>query len=228
MNLPDAIIAFLPGFFAIVIFHLIGEFLSEKYDPKYLWIRYVTKPLIVASLIIFYSSSLSANWWIVAALSYGLLGDIFLMIPDPEKKGLWLRAGLMSFLLGHILYIVAFILTAQDFSHYQWWSLFLAIPFVIGVAVVQPWLSKYTDDLTIAVTIYVLILALMGVTTTFLLGFGTALGFILLYLGAWFFTASDVLNGIGRFVVQFKYERILTMFTYSVGQLLIVLGMLYL
>ncbi len=226
----DANIEFISIFGAIVLFHLLGEFLSEKYDLKYLWIRYITKPLIIPFLILFYISSneLTVNWWVVTALLWGFLGDVFLMIPDPEKKDLWLRAGLISFLFGHVLYIIAFIIMAQDFSHFQWWSIFLAVPFVICAAIVQPKLTKHTGDMTIAVTVYIFVITFMGISTTFLLNLGTVTGFILLYIGAWVFLISDILNGIGRFVVQFKYERIITMFTYVVGQLLIVLGLTFL
>ena len=223
-------IPYISIFGVIVLFHLLGEFLSEKYDLKYLWIRYITKPLIIPFLIFVYLSSnrLTESWWVVSALLWGFLGDIFLMIPDPEKKGLWLRAGLISFVFGHVLYVIAFIIMAQDFSHFRWWSILLAVPFVISAAIVQPKLTKYTGDMTIAVTIYIFVITFMGISTTFLLNLGTFVGFILLYIGAWVFLISDILNGIGRFVVQFKYERVLTMFTYAVGQLLIVLGLTFL
>jgi uncharacterized membrane protein YhhN len=89
-------------------------------------------------------------------------------------------------------------------------------------------MTKHTGDLTIAVTAYIIIIALMGISTTFLLNFGTATGFVLLYVGAWFFAISDILNGIGKFIVQFKYEKVTTMFTYIAGQLLIILGIIYL
>ena len=229
MVLGIARIILLSIFGIITLLHLLGEFLSERIADKYIWIRYVTKPFLIPTLLAFYVvSNDSINWWIVVALLGGFLGDVFLMLPDPEKKRLWLRMGLLSFLLGHIFYIIGFIITAQNFSHYQWWSLFLAVPFIIGAIIVQPRLTKHTGSMTIAVTAYIIVIALMGVSTTFLLDFGTVYGFILLYVGAWMFVISDILNGIGKFVVQFRYERVATMFTYLLGQLLIVLGIIYL
>ena len=208
--------------------HLLGEYFSERGKERSILIRYITKPLLIPILIVFYViANPSINWWIVVALIGGFLGDVFLMIPDSEKKKFWLKIGLISFLLGHIFYIVAFILTAQNFNHYQWWSVFLAIPFVIGALIAHPRMTKHTGDMTIAVTAYIIVIALMGISTTFLLGFGTVIGFVLLYIGAWAFAISDILNGIGKFINDFKYERVITMFTYVLGQLLLVLGMVY-
>ncbi|MHA1198066.1 MAG: lysoplasmalogenase [Candidatus Heimdallarchaeaceae archaeon] len=221
-------IILLSVFSSIAIIHLVGEFLSEQDGEKYLWIRYVTKPLLIPMLLAFYVvANTSINWWVVVALIGGFLGDVFLMLPDPKKKRVWLRVGLVSFLLGHIFYIVAFILISQNFSHYRWWSIFLAIPFVIGAIIVHPRLTKHTGDMTIAVTAYIVIIGLMGISSTFLLGLGTTTGFILIYIGAWLFVISDILNGIAKFVVQFNYERVITMLTYILGQLLLILGLIY-
>ena len=71
-------------------------------------------------------------------------------------------------------------------------------------------------------------LAFVGISTTFLFGYGTIEGILLLYLGAWLFAVSDAMNGYVKFVSAFKYERVITMFTYIVGQLMIVLGVIFL
>ncbi|MCE7742127.1 MAG: lysoplasmalogenase [Candidatus Heimdallarchaeota archaeon] len=227
MGVPQIVL--LSIFCSIVFLHLLGEFLYDRGFENVKIIRYLTKPFLIPLLLSFYILTTTLlNWWIVIALVGGFLGDVFLMVPDPKEKKLWLRFGLISFLLGHIFYVVAFILIANDFSHYQWWSVFLIIPFVIGAIIVHPRLTKHTGDMTMAVTAYIIIIALMGISTTFLLGFGTTTGFVLLYVGSWFFVISDIINGIGKFVIQFKYERVITMFTYILGQLLLVLGIIHL
>lgn len=222
-------IVFLSLFSIFSLAHLIGELIIEKNEKKFLILRYITKPFLMPLLLSYYISALEyVNWFLIFALIFGFIGDIFLMLPDPEKTKKWLRIGLISFLIGHLVYIAAFIYEAGNFSHFVWWSIFLAIPFIIAALVIHPKLTKYTGKMTIAVTIYIIVIALMGISTTFLIGYADVVAFLLIYFGACLFTISDTMNGYAKFVNKFKFERIITMFTYIIGQLMIVLGILYL
>jgi len=213
----------------VTLVHLIGEFLVDIGKGNFIVLRYITKPFLMPLLLLFYViGNVNVNWLICSAIIGGFLGDIFLMIPDPKKTRRWLRIGLVAFLIGHILYIAAFIVVAGKFIHYQWWSIFLAIPFVIAAIIIHPRLTKHTGKMTAAVTLYIVVIGLMGISTTFLVGYGTIVGILLLYLGAWLFAVSDTMNGYAKFVFAFKYERVITMFTYITGQLMIVFGILFL
>ena len=221
-------LVFLISFAVISSIHLLGEFIIDSGKSKFIILRYLTKPLIVPFLILFL---ISYSWivdllnvFFILALIFGFFGDIFLMIPDPDKKRLWLKVGLASFLIGHVFYIVAFVINAS----WAWWSIFTAFPFVISAAVIHPYLTKHTGDMTSAVTAYIIVITLMGICSTFLFIEGgwtdIQLGALIVYFGSWLFTISDTINGIGKFVKEFKFERVITMFTYISGQLLIVLG----
>ncbi len=214
-------------FFSLI--HLLGEFLVDNGKEKFIIVRYLTKPFLMPLLLLFYViGNVNINWLISSAIIGGFVGDIFLMLPDPEKTRKWLRIGLVSFLIGHLLYIAAFIYIAGNFVHFVWWSVLLAIPFVIAAVLIHPRMTKHTGKMTTAVTIYIIVIGLMGISTTFLFGYGTIEGILLLYLGAWLFAVSDAMNGYVKFVSAFKYERVITMFTYIVGQLMIVLGVIFL
>ncbi len=216
-------------FVTISLIHLLGEFLVDIGRSNFILLRYLTKPLLIPLLLIFfvsfYWSTSKFNIFLILALCLGFLGDIFLMIPDPEKKRLWLKVGLGVFLIGHIMYVVAFIINLT----WVWWSLFLAFPFVIAAAFVHPYMTKYTGNMTKYVTAYIIIICLMCICSTLMFlpnswSFEFQAGSIILYFGVWLFAVSDIFNGMVKFVKKIKLSNLIIMLTYISGQLLIVIG----
>ena len=88
---------------------------------------YVFKPLtlvlMIAAALALDPTSDAARAWFVVALVFSLLGDVFLMLPTDAFV-----AGLSSFLLAHVAYVVGL---NQD-SAGNWW---LAVPVVVVAAV---------------------------------------------------------------------------------------------
>jgi len=206
--------------------HLLGEYLNDQGKEQYAVLGYFTKPLLMSLLLLFYLVSTSfVNWWLISALILAFIGDVSLLIQSLKQKSLWFITGLVSFLLGHIAYIVLF-LTSSNFLGYKWWSIFLALPFVISAIIVQRILSSHTGKMTVAVTVYILVICLMGISTTFLWSVRSILAPLLVYLGAWLFAISDILNGYVRFVRVIKFKGTIIMSSYIFAQLLIVLGVL--
>ncbi|MBA7572617.1 hypothetical protein ES708_14400 [subsurface metagenome] len=220
---------FMIGFFLFFVIHLIGELLliKNKESKNNLMIRYISKPLLMPLLACFYIfDNTSLNVWVILGIAGGFLGDVFLMIPDPKKTKKFFKIGLISFLLGHLFYIIALIIMT-DFSNYQWWSILLSIPYIVIGAIVYPRLIKHTGKMKIPVTIYLIVIILMGVCTTFLWGGAEPIGVILLMLGALVFIISDTINAFNKFAKEIPYERLYTMTTYLLGQFLLVLGFIY-
>ncbi|MHA1828535.1 MAG: lysoplasmalogenase [Candidatus Heimdallarchaeaceae archaeon] len=216
-------------FVLISIIHLLGEFLIDRGKVQLDIIRNTTKPMLMPSLLIFYLLENNfPNVFIILALIFGFLGDIFLMIQTPKKTKKWLILGLVAFLIGHLFYISASVMIAGNFSHYLWWSIFLALPFLAVATVTQPILTKKTCKLTSAITIYIIVVCLMGISITFLFAYSSLYSFLLIYLGAWFFSLSDALNGYRRFVRPFPYKNVLIMFSYILGQSLLISGFTFL
>ncbi len=217
------------GFFTFFVIHLIGESLiiKNKDNKNGLLIRYISKPLLMPLLACFYIfDNSSLDWWVILGIAGGFIGDVCLMIPDPKKTKRFFKFGLISFLLGHFFYIIALILMT-DFSNYQWWSILFSIPYILIGVIVYPRLIKHTGKMKIPVTVYLIVIILMGVSTPLLWGNNEPIGVILLMMGALVFIISDTINAFNKFAKEIPYERLYTMTTYLLGQFLLVLGFLY-
>jgi uncharacterized membrane protein YhhN len=183
-----------------VSIHLLGEYLIIKGKAGDL-IEYLTKPFLMPLLAAFYvasalDTSTPINWWFVAGILGGFLGDFFLMLPDKSGKNTSFKIGLIAFLLGHIFYIIS----------------------------MAPKLLKHTGKMSIPVGVYIVVIVLMGYSTSVLIGIVNLSAVILLIVGAWLFIISDTLNAWHRFVSPIIYERLWVMSTYIAGQFLIVFG----
>ena len=220
---------FIIAFFTFFAIHLFGEFLiiKNKENNNGLLIRYTTKPLLMPLLACVYLlDNINLDWWVILGIAGGFIGDMCLMIPDPNKTKRFFKIGLISFLLGHIFYIISLFLMT-DFSKYEFWSLSLTTPYIAIGIIVYPRLIKHTGKMKIPVTIYLIVIILMGVSTTLLWGSSEPISIILLMIGALVFIVSDTINAFNKFAKEIPYERIYTMTTYLLGQFLLVLGFLY-
>ncbi len=205
------------------VIHLIGEFKEN------LTLRYISKPLLMPLLGLYYIiGNPAVNFWVVAGLIGGFLGDVLLMIPDPKNTQKYFMFGLISFLLGHLFYIIAFILLAGNFSQFPLWGLILALPFVIygiiAYSKLMPYMDQNAPEMKLPVTVYLFVIMTMGVSTVFPLGYSSTLGFILSMIGAYSFIISDTIIAFNKFGPKIKNDRIYTMSTYIAGQFLIVIG----
>jgi uncharacterized membrane protein YhhN len=159
--------------------------------------------------------------WLLVALSFGLLGDIFLLSDSVPR----FKAGLAAFLVGHLAYVAAFT------THEAWptfsgvWGGVFTCALVLAAAVaftqrVVPnvWRTE-GPALALPVAAYTVVIAAMLVTA-----FGTGLG--LVALGGTIFVASDSILARDRFVAPLPRGHLMVMVTYHVGQALIVAGLL--
>ena len=179
---------------------------------------YLCKPLAtLLILLVALAGSTSAGGRYRLAIVVGLLcslaGDIFLMLPRDRFV-----AGLVSFLLAHCCYLVAF--TSDGFR----WTLWpLALALVVGVAVLGA-LWFRLGDYRWPVLVYMLVIVAMvwqaaarwdGLRTT-------AAG--LAALGAALFVLSDSVLAWNRFGRSFRAAQAVVLSTYFAAQWLIALS----
>ena len=163
-------LVFLILFIVFVVVHFVGEVLIHAEKKSGMIIRYVTKPFLIPFLVIYYILSIyytsgiaSVNWFVFVGLLLGLAGDLFLINrPDPEEQKLLFMLGLGSFLLGHIFYLVAFILTIISPYTYTPWTLGIAIPIIIYGVLIGIKILPNAEEMKIVVLAYILIIFSMG------------------------------------------------------------------
>ena len=188
-------------------------------DAERRWQAYVFKPLatlLILALALAQSASLPAyRWALIGGLVFSTAGDVFLMLPRER-----FIAGLVSFLIAHLFYILAFSIEVPFAAAPLLWLPFFAAG---GVVVAVVW-RGLAPALRGAVIAYVVVIAVMAGQAT---GRWHALGgdaALMAALGAALFVVSDSLLAINRFRAQFHAERALTLGTYWTAQVLIALS----
>jgi uncharacterized membrane protein YhhN len=140
-------------------------------------------------------------------LALSLLGDVCLMFSGER----WFAAGLISFLLAHLAYIVGFITRWQA----DWAALWLIVYGAVGI-VLGRLILPHTGKLRAPVAVYVL-----AILTMAWLGAGVN---VVAGLGAALFVTSDGMLAYDKFVRQFPSARLLVLTTYWLAQWLIALS----
>jgi uncharacterized membrane protein YhhN len=187
-------------------------------------IELIAKPLTLVLLIVAAAAGDlgDAKPWVLAALAFGLVGDIALLFSNDTAETLdpAFLAGLGAFLLGHIAYIVAFV---QHGVHP--WQTFAGLLVVLGATVLAlPRVLRGARDaggrpLAAIVSVYAALLAAMTA-----LAFGTAA--VATAIGGLIFLASDITLAWNRFVQPLLRGPVIVIVTYHVAQVLIVIGLL--
>jgi uncharacterized membrane protein YhhN len=188
--------------------------------------HWVAKPLIVLGLMAhYYFNSANRSPVFILALFFCWVGDIFLLV----KGDIFFIAGLASFLIAHVLYIICYrqyqnIDKTDELMGSQ--KVRFSLPFILictGLVVI---LFPVLGDLKIPVMIYALVLLLMVLNALFRYGRTTFQSFLFIFIGAILFMVSDSMLAINKFLHSFTEAGVLIMITYCAAQFLIVQGTL--
>jgi uncharacterized membrane protein YhhN len=209
--------------FAIVS---IGELLAVSLG----WteVHLLTKPMIMLMLIGYYMSvTEQRNSTLIRAMFFCWTGDVVLLMQGDGE--IYFILGLLAFLVGHVLYILAYrqlrwddrsneLLTTQKVRY--------AFPIVLAGTGLLVVLFPRLGPLTIPVIVYALVLIVMVMGAIFRFGRTSLDSFWLLTAGAILFMTSDSILAINKFHTPFESAAPLIMLTYILGQYLILEGVL--
>jgi uncharacterized membrane protein YhhN len=178
--------------------------------------RYIFKPLttiLILGIALTLPDPISSFYRLMVAIGmlFSLGGDIFLMLP-----GNTFVFGLVSFLVAHLFYIVAY--QSRAGLRFTLW-LFVLYALFFGAMLYLLW--PHVGALRLPVVIYALVLVMMGWQAAeqwWVLRDGSAL---LAMVGALLFMLSDATLALNKFRAPIPQHDLIIMSTYYGAQLLI-------
>ncbi len=208
--------------FVVACVLLIGLLISEKRENPVLILAFKTplSCMFVLTAVILPHPLESYYQYILAGLILGLVGDVCLAIPG---KGPF-KAGLVAFLAGHVLYVVAFAILTTPAD----WKTPVHAIIVAASGVVFLWLRPHLGDMLVPVVMYIIVITAMlssaWVTSRSpdVLPDSNCSRIILMGAGA--FYASDLFVARDRFVRKGFVNRTVGLPLYYCGQFLIALS----
>ena len=152
---------------------------------------------------------------LLIGLIFCLGGDVFLALPQ-EKMFL---CGLVSFLLGHVFYVIAFFSVA-GLNLWTWVGLGISLVLSGGIYF---WLRPHLGTMNIPVLFYVIVITVMVVGASTVLGdrWLTVPGKMMVFWGAVSFYFSDVFVARNRFLRPEFLNHLIGKPLYYCGQFLL-------
>jgi uncharacterized membrane protein YhhN len=170
---------------------------------------YIFKPL--TTILIFCIAALGClstesayGYFIITGIFFSLWGDVFLMLPGDK-----FIAGLISFLVAHLLFITGF-MTTSGFMITGW--LFCLI--FLLTAVILFVLLPHTGKTKIAVFAYMIVISIMAWQAWERWFVLKSVGAMFAGFGASLFLLSDFFLAYNRFKKAFKSAHVLVLGTY--------------
>ena len=147
---------------------------------------------------------------VLLGLVLGAIGDVCLL----GKAKQYFIAGLVSFLLGHVAYVVAF--STLPISVPQ--ALIAAAVMAAVMVALARWVFPHAPDMRVPIGVYMLVIAAMCVVAV---GAGAAGAPWMIPVGALMFTVSDIFVVRDRFVAPGFINRLWGLPLYYAAQLII-------
>ena len=210
---------------------LLAAFVFAVLESLAVWkqirgLEFIAKPAVMVMLFAYLWASIGLTGvplWFGLGILLSLAGDVFLLWLDR-----FFLFGLVSFLIGHIAYMVGF---NSPTSPLTLWGMLLAVMIGLGgVRVLRRILSVMAEKgqtrMRGPVAIYGAVISLMLLSAMLKLtdpdwGAGASL---LVALGAFLFFLSDIVLAWNKFVSPIQNGRMLNIGLYHLGQIMLAAG----
>jgi uncharacterized membrane protein YhhN len=182
-------------------------------------LEYVFKPLTmiwIILIVVLNSDPFSTRYQVIILLGLlaSLVGDIFLMLPNPK----YFLYGLASFLTAHLFYIVAFTVEGGKAP------LIYIVPFALYGVIVLWQLWPYLGIMKRPVMVYVGVILIMAWQAANRWIGARLDGSLLSMIGAYLFVMSDSALAVERFRGSWRSAPFWVLTTYFAAQWLIALS----
>ncbi len=197
---------------------------SEEQQKQLYHIFRILKFCLMPLLLLYYLAACARSGskpsdMIVLALGFGFGGDFLLEMGDK-----WFPLGTLSFLLGHVFYVIAFLLPVR-------WAtvlpalLVMAVPFAgYGVYMLVTLIrTPSAYPLRYVLTVYLAALISLSLSAFLRMTYTNLYSFLMVLIGSLLFLASDTILAFAQF--QGK-TRSGIMILYTAAQLLLIQGIL--
>ena len=193
---------------------------------KWKTVEYIAKPGVMLVLLAWLVTVNGFQGYLIPfglGLVFSLAGDVFLMLPRERFV-----AGLVSFLLAHIAYIIGFNDTLPPMN-----LVTLVIAVLVGLVAFRLYqrisrglTASGNEKLKIPVLVYSIVISIMLLSALFTLvkPEWTAISALLAASGALLFFISDSCLAWNKFVQPLPNGKLIVIITYHVGQILIITG----
>ena len=171
--------------------------------------------LFILTAVVQPHSNSGYYYLLLIGLFFCLGGDIFLALPQ-ERMFLF---GLVSFLIGHVFYVICFFYVADV----NQWSLIGAFIGLIVSSTVFFWLRPHLGSMMVPVIVYVIVITAMVVGAWTIFGDGrfSLAARLLVFIGALIFYLSDIFVARERFLKSGLVNRLFGLPLYYLGQFLL-------
>jgi uncharacterized membrane protein YhhN len=204
--------------FAIVsVIHIVSIILHKEK------LRYVSKALIIPPLLAAYIVGMGSLYFPIPALVLGWMGDILLL---RKEKRSWLKLGLVSFLLGHICYMITFIQILGFASNINITAMTIFTPQAIVLGIVVFRLIKPFKEFCFPIILYMFFLVTMALFGFQVFLINPGFGGLLIISGCFNFMISDTILAYYNFRKYKISGAVLIMLFYILAQAEIILGLL--
>lgn len=213
--------AFTLIFIVIILLNLVSQ---SSFFPG---MDLLVKPLIGISLVIYLYRNVNMNAGfnrlVLTGLIFSLFGDCFLLFAGSDVY--FFLYGLVSFLLAHVVYSMAFI---RDFKNNPDASKYYGhlMLFCMGVFSMSyyTFIRDYLNDFRIPVMAYMFVISVMVILSGYRYRRVNLFSFRMIYAGAILFVISDSILAFNKFVQPFSSAGFMIMSTYMIAQYLITIG----
>jgi uncharacterized membrane protein YhhN len=212
------------GFFFLAVVIAVIDWIAVAREWKR--VEYFAKPATMLALLAWLGVNggfQGPMLWFALGLLFSLGGDVFLMLPHEQ-----FIAGLISFLIGHICYLIGFNSTGLVINAAS--LILLMVVLFTGYRVyrrVATGLQAHGNSkLKLPVLVYSIVISLMlfSALTTLIRSDWRILAAVFASSGALLFFISDSTLALNKFVSPIPNGRVIVMITYHLGQILIALG----